>query len=185
MEKYVKAKEAAEFYKTSVSNVRRMAREGMIPAKRTEGGHFIYLLKTAAEENTLKKIVYSRVSSKKQTEDLERQTQYLHEKYPEYEIISDVGSGINFSRKGFRSILNYLFQGQIQEVVVAHKDRFSRFGFEFFQWIFEYFGAKLISDSDEDDREDFLGDVMEIFTVFTARYYGKRKYLRKMDKMGK
>lgn len=184
MEKYVKAKEAADFYHTSVSNVRRMAREGMIPVKKTQGGHYSYLL--GAEVDTeMKKIIYARVSSKKQKEDLERQILFLQEKYPGYEIISDIGSGINFSRKGFRTILNFLYRRQVSEVVVAHKDRFSRFGFEFFQWMFDYFGGKLLSDSEDEGTEDILGDVMEIFTEFSVKYYGKRKYLHKMEKLEK
>jgi predicted site-specific integrase-resolvase len=67
--------------------------------------------------------------------------------------------------------LEQLFQGNIKKVVVAHQDRFTRFGFDFFQWMFTQFGSVL--ETMEDKKSN---DLMEILTLFTARYYGKRKY---------
>jgi predicted site-specific integrase-resolvase len=81
-------------------------------------------------------IIYARVSSSKQSQDLKRQEKYLKTKYPTAELKSDIGSGLNYKRTGFRAILQSLFKGNIKEVVVAHKDRFTRFGFEFFEWLF-------------------------------------------------
>jgi putative resolvase len=184
----VKAKEAAEFYSISESNLRKWAREGRIPAERTVAGNFIYLIPTKEDEEKVavvetwsKNIIYVRVSSRKQITDLQRQANYLSEKYPGYTIVKDVGSGINYKRKGFQSILDKLFTGDIEKVVVAHQDRWSRFGFDFFQWLFSKFNAVLESvDSPTNaNGEDLVGDIMEIFTVFSARYYGKRKYTKK------
>jgi predicted site-specific integrase-resolvase len=116
------------------------------------------------------------VSSKKQEVNLKNQIKYLKGKYPKYKVVSDVGSGINYKRAGFKWILQQLFKGNIKEVVVASKDRFSRFGFDLFEWIFSEFGAVLKSASQYEEDEDFVGDIMEIFTVFTARYHGRRRY---------
>lgn len=183
----VKAKEAAEFYSISESNLRKWAREGKIPAERTVAGNFIYLIPTKEDEEKVavvetwsKNIIYVRVSSRKQITDLQRQANYLAEKYPGYTIVKDVGSGINYKRKGFQAILDKLFSGDIKKVVVAHQDRWSRFGFDFFQWLFSKFDAVLESvDSPTNaNGEDLVGDIMEIFTVFSARYYGKRKYTK-------
>jgi len=187
MPRRVKAKEAAEFYSTSESNLRKWAREGRIPAERTPAGNFLYLIYTEEDEKKVKEeepivwtenIVYTRVSSKKQLGDLNRQAEFLSSKYPGYTVVKDVGSGINYKRKGFQSILERLFSGSVKKVVVAHQDRWSRFGFDFFQWLFSKFDAILepMEFSKKPNGDDLVGDIMEIFTVFTARYYGRRKY---------
>jgi predicted site-specific integrase-resolvase len=186
---YVKASKAARYYNISESNLRLWAREGRIPVKKSITGRYQYFIpiKSAGTSsnsasgrnpNQLSpRIIYARVSSRHQQHDLERQIVWLQQKYPEYTLVTDIGSGINYKRKGFQTILEHLFSGNIEEVVVAHQDRFSRFGFDLFEWIFSKFKAKLICLEQHDNyEEDIIGDIMEIFTVFSARYYGKRKY---------
>ena len=121
----------------------------------------------------------SRVSSSKQKNDLQRQIDYLHEKFPNHDIISDIGSGLNFKRKGFVKILECLIEGGIKEVVVAHKDRICRFGYDLVEQLFKKFGSVLTiveSDGIKEPINEFAEDVLSIITVFTARYYGSRKY---------
>ena len=189
--KKVKASEASQYYKTSISNIRKWARDGSIPVQQTPKGHYNYIIPVPTkntvvqdneDQNFPKEIIYTRVSSKKQKEDLQRQSRYLSTFYPSYHLITDIGSGINYRRKGFKTILEQLIKGNIKKVVVAYKDRFTRFGFDYFQWMFQQYGAVLESmDQEElDSREDLLSDLMEVITVFTARYYGRRKY--KTDK---
>ena len=178
MEILVKPPEAAKHYNVSISTLRRWARNGKIKYEETEGGHYRYYITTdetikdTAEQELSEYIIYARVSSKKQQPDLIRQIKFLRKKYPGY---TDIGSGINFKRKGFQTILERLFNGTIKEVVVAYPDRFSRFGFDLFEWIFNKFGGKLVhlQASTTSGEHDFLS---EIITVFTARYNGKRKY---------
>jgi putative resolvase len=181
----VKAHEAAEYYGISISNVRKWGREGAIPTERTPKGHYIYIIpecckqsEPASPEDWSDSIIYARVSSKKQKGDLLRQVQTLQSKYPNYTLLQDIGSGLNYERKNFRSLLERLFQGKIRRVVVSHQDRFCRFGFDFFQWLFQYFGATLESmeHPNPETGDSMVADIMEIFTVFTARYYGRRKY---------
>jgi predicted site-specific integrase-resolvase len=183
----VKASEAAQYYGISISNVRKWARDGTIPTIQTPTGRYIYLLPPpdhfiSDDENGGENIIYSRVSSRKQFGDLQNQTRLLKEKYPNYKSIQDIGSGINYKRQGFITILEQLFQRKVKRVVVSHQDRFSRFGFEFFQWLFQQFGAVLESMEHHASNtgEDMVADIMEIFTVFTARYYGSRKYRSKL-----
>jgi predicted site-specific integrase-resolvase len=183
MEILVKAPEAAKFYDISISNLRKLAREGKIKTKLTSGGHYRYIItkdiiSEESDSELSQYIIYARVSSKKQEHDLERQIKFLRNKYPKHSLVRDIGSGINFKRKGFQTILDKLFKGDIKEVVVAYSDRFSRFGFEFFQWIFSKFGATLhqLEASSNSSEDELLSDVMEILTVFTARYHGRRKY---------
>ena len=189
--KKVKASEASKYYNTSISNIRKWARDGSIPAEQTPKGHYNYIIpiinkpKPAKiiqdqiqETEFPKEIIYARVSSRKQSDDLKRQSRYLSTFYPNYYLITDIGSGINYKRKGFKTILEQLIKGNIKKVVVAFKDRFTRFGFDYFQWLFQQYGAVLESlDQEElDSRDDLLSDLMEVITVFTARYYGRRKY---------
>jgi predicted site-specific integrase-resolvase len=181
----VKAHEAAAYYGISISNLRKWGREGAIPTERTPKGHFIYIIPECCKRSEFTtpdewsdSIIYARVSSKKQKGDLLHQVQALQSKFPEYTLLEDIGSGFNYERKNFRSLLERLFQGKIRRVVVSHQDRFCRFGFDFFQWLFQQFGATLESmeHPNPEKGEDMVADIMEVFTVFTARYYGRRKY---------
>ena len=179
----LKAKEAAEYYNLSISHIRKLAREGKIEVIPTIGGHYRYVIKSdETEENTSdttsENIIYARVSSKKQQNDLQRQIIKLQRAFPNFEIITDIGSGINFQRKGFKRIMELLFQGKIRKVMVASQDRFSRFGFDFFQWIFNQFDATLesVNTAKINSNEELADDLMEIITVFTSRYYGRRSH---------
>lgn len=184
MAKKVKAHEAAAFYNVSISNLRKWARDGGIPVEKTPGGHYLYILPEPEpnipdDDKWSESIIYARVSSKLQYNDLQHQISHLSILYPGYTVVKDIGSGINYKRDGFRSILERLFKGNIKRVVVAHQDRFTRFGFDFFQWLFEQFGAVLesVEQPSAASGEDMVADIMEVFTVFSARYYGRRKYL--------
>lgn len=130
-----------------------------------------------AEANKRKGVIYGRVSSCKQKEDLERQVNYLKELYPEYEVIKDIASGLNFERKGLNKLLEECTQGNISTVVVTHKDRLARYGCELIFWIFEKFNVEVIihdSDPGIEGQEELSDDIISIITVFTARYYGSR-----------
>jgi len=160
----------------SQQTLRRWASVGKISFITTDGGHRRYYLPSS--HPTASKIIYARVSSKKQSADLQRQISFLQNQFPEYEIITDIGSGINFQRPGLISILERLFQNNIQELVVAHKDRLTRFGFDLFVWIFSQFGATInvIQDQKSSPSEELSNDLLAIITVFTARLHGSRKY---------
>ncbi len=99
--------------------------------------------KEVSNEKQRRKICYCRVSTRSQKEDLERQVQFFQGEYPGYEIIKDIGSGLNSKRKGFNSILDSGIKGDLEEVVVTHRDRFCRFDFDIFERIIqEYSGEK-------------------------------------------
>ena len=174
---YVSPREASKYYNVSEQTLRQWANIGKLKFKTTEGGHRRYEI---VENIAGRTIIYARVSSRKQERDLNNQIGFLKKAYPEYEVISDIGSGINFKREGFRTILEQLFCRNIKEVVVTSDDRFARIGAgELFKWMFEYFGAKLTVLSKKRNvsaAEEFTEDLLEIITVFTARYHGKRKY---------
>jgi len=127
------------------------------------------------------------VSSNKQRDDLERQSKYLRDKYPTYTIISDIGSGINYNREGLKKILELSMSNKLSEVVVAHKDRLARFGFELIEYIFKFNGTKLTIDNQNNekpksDSEELSDDLLSIIHVFSCRQMGKRRYNNKNKK---
>lgn len=176
--KMFKPKELSELLGVSKECLRNWSLEGKIKFTTTEGGHRRYIYEFV-EEDKKQSIIYTRVSSSKQKNDLKRQSAYLKEHFPDHELITDIGSGLNFKRKGLLRILELLFSGNIKEVVVAHRDRLCRFGFELFEFIFKKHGAILTVFENEGIKapiNEFAEDVLSIITVFTARYYGSRKY---------
>lgn len=127
-----------------------------------------------------KSVCYARVSSSQQKDDLERQVDSLKKLYPSYEIIKDVGSGINFKRRGFQQLLKEVFNGNIKEIVIAHRDRLCRFGFDLLQWIFDYHKTTLVvlDATKNDPNEDLCKDVLSLLHIFACRINGKRKYTK-------
>lgn len=130
----------------------------------------------AKKENT--KFLYCRVSSSKQRDDLQRQIQALQDKYPDHQVVTDIGSGLNFKRKGLQRLLDRCTSGDVEEIVVAHKDRLCRFGYEWLQWFFNKHNVSLIIQDDhcQSAEQELLEDLMAIVHVFSCRLHGKRMY---------
>lgn len=125
------------------------------------------------------KIVYARVSTRNQRDDLERQVQYLRQRYPDHDIITDVASGLNFNRQGLKTILDKALQGTLKQIVVAHQDRLCRFGFDLIHYLLvEKCGAELVvlNNPKSTPQEELVTDLLSIVTVFSARANGLRKY---------
>jgi len=129
-----------------------------------------------------KNILHARVSSKKQMADLSRQAEFLKRAKPEfsdYELISDVASGINFKRKGLSTILDMCLQRTIGNIVVAHKDRLCRFGFELINELVQKSGGNIIvlnENENKSDEQELSEDLLSIVLIFCFRQMGKRKY---------
>jgi len=125
-------------------------------------------------------ISYVRVSSNLQKNDLERQEKMMKDIYPNNIIIRDIGSGINMNRRGLRKIIDLAIEGKVQQVVVAHKDRLTRFGYELIEDIIKkYSGGKievLNREKDTAPEEELAKDVLQIMNVFVAKMNGMRKY---------
>ncbi len=127
---------------------------------------------------------YARVSSHDQKDDLVRQsdrlTGYL-ENEPNSLVISDLGSGLDFKKRGLNSLILLILQGKVKQVVVTNKDRLLRFGFELILKLVVYFGGsiKVLDDDKKSDEEELSRDVLSIITVFSARLYSKRSHKNK------
>jgi predicted site-specific integrase-resolvase len=131
-------------------------------------------------------IVYARVSSKKQEADLARQRDALVRLYPQYEVVTDIASGINFKRRGLVSILDRAMRGCVEEVVVAHRDRLCRIAFDLVEHVLRQAGVRLVvldagagvggeggGNGDTDDVAELQEDILAIATVFVASNNGK------------
>jgi len=132
----------------SYSTLSRWVREGRIKAVRTAGGKFRIPeseVRRIAEGlpvgKEIRALIYARVSSSDQESDLERQAQYLTEYraskgYKVINVLSDVASGLKTDRKGLLKLFNYAVNKQVDAVVVTHRDRLTRFGFEYLEHFF-------------------------------------------------
>ena len=136
-----------------------------------------------------KNYIYARVSTRKQMDDLERQIEYIksqREEYGTYEVISDVASGINFNRKGLSKLLDLCLQDSIGKIVVAHRDRLARFGFELIKSIVEKKGGELVvlsEDENKSSEQELAEDLLSIVHIFTCRQMGKRSYKKKITEV--
>jgi putative resolvase len=195
MHRFYKISHAAEALGVSHNAIRKWADDGDIRCIRTPGGqrlidptsipgYQIHAEKAKHQERVT--ILYSRVSSTKQKDDLQRQQQHLRGYLPDqptrpYQEVSDVGSGLNFKRPGLLRVLGLVKEGRVHELVVASKDRLARFGFELIEWLCLEFGTKLIvQDCQDGAPEEELGkDLMAIVQVYCCRWNGRRRYKAK------
>ena len=104
----------------------------------------------------------------------------MHQKYPSYLIIEDIGSGLNLNKRGIRKIIKLAIAGKINELVVAYRDRLTRFGFELIEeFIKDYSKGKLIVLNETEKlepEEEIVKDIMAIMNVYVAKMNGLRKY---------
>jgi predicted site-specific integrase-resolvase len=185
---FVTTRVASRHLGVAATTLRKWADNGTINYIRTPGGKRLYeidqLIPTNQETQSKQSICYCRVSSNGQKEDLQRQIQYMQNKFPNHTIMYDIGSGINFNRKSLRTILELSSKGLVKEVVVAYRDRLCRFAFELCQWFFHLHGVKLMvlnETMDSSANSELAEDLLAIINVFNCRVNGKRKYKTKKD----
>lgn len=181
--KYVCGAEIKKILGVADSTLREWADTGKIKSFRTPGGQRRYeiadLFKAPTAITKPKNgIVYARVSSGKQRDDLDRQVAFLRIKYPDHIVITDVASGINWKRKGLKTILELANKGDIYEVVVAARDRLCRFAFELIEHILTINNVRItVLDATEMSPEQELSDdLLSIVQIFCCRRNGKRRY---------
>ena len=195
MERFVSIGEAAGALGVSVTTLRRWEVNGKLIAAYTAGGHRrydltklrpdLYLVPDQLERRT---VADAGVSSPDQKNDLERQKQvlelYCAQQGWNFEVVADLGSGMNYHKKGLKQLLLQILDGRVGRLVIAHKDRLLRFGAGL---VFAICKAKhvevviLNQGQDTTFEEELARDVLEIITVFSARLYGSRS--RKNQKL--
>ncbi|KKD37388.1 IS607 family transposase [Limnoraphis robusta Tam1] len=181
MAKYVKPKEAAQTLGVNERTLRRWEENGSIEAIRTPSGQRRYNIESYAARagNNRKVVLYARVSSRAQQRDLNRQVAALSNLYPQAEIVSEIGGGLNFKRKKMLALLGQILSGDVRMVVVAHKDRLARFGFDLFQWLCEQNRCELVvlNETSLSPEREMVEDILAILHCFSSRLYGLRKYI--------
>ena len=186
---YLSAKSVSKKLGVTAQTLRNWDREGKLkPAYVKSNGYRYYslddILSFTQERKTkkeLKVIAYARVSSKKQSDDLERQidnlNKILKDKYTNFEIISDIGSGINYTKPGLKKLIQAINKKEVDLIIVLYKDRLVRFGFELIEYFAKLNNVKIeVIDNNEKPQEtELVEDLVQIITVFSCRIQGTRK----------
>lgn len=185
---YKTRKDASEILGIHYHTLYRLAKGGKIETVKIGSQQMYnvdkYLRENKIEKNNKRKICYCRVSSQKQKEDLKRQIEYMKNKYPTYEIISDIGSGLNFNRNGLNEIIESAIKGEVEIVVVSYKDRLARFGYELIEKLIKDYsnGEIKIENKKEEETpaEEISKDIIAIMNVYVAKMNGLRKYKKEI-----
>lgn len=179
----LRPRDAAKQFGVSRSTLKRWEREGRICTHRTHGNHRRYDGNNILDSNPSQRKLYAycRVSSQKQKDDLERQKTAMQEAHPTHEIVTDIGSGLNFKRKGLLRMVDDILRGDVEEVVVSHRDRLCRFAFDFFEWLCQRNNTRLVVKNQEirSAELELSEDLMAIVHVFSCRHHGMRRYATK------
>lgn len=174
-------KKACEILCIHPNTLRKWANEGKIKHIKTDAGQRRYDVASFLQSSSdRRKIVYARVSSRNQKNDLLGQVRELRERCPDHEVIEDFGSGLNFKRKGLQALLDAILSGTVAEVVVAHRDRLCRFGFELVEHLAHKHNCRLVvlNDTSLSPHAELTQDLLAILHVFSSRLYGLRRYRR-------
>lgn len=196
---FVSIKRASEITGIEQQTLRKLGDKQVIKSYKTPSGQRRFCKKSLEElcnsqnaildapESKRINFLYARVSTKKQMDDLHRQIEYMSTYRPEYAefvLVSDIGSGINFKRKGLKNLLDSCLQGTIGEVVVAHRDRLSRFAFELIELLIIEAGGKITvldNDNNKSSEQELAEDLLSIVHIYSCRQMGRRSYKRKSD----
>ncbi|MEN8215597.1 MAG: IS607 family transposase [Pseudomonadota bacterium] len=184
--KYVSSKKASQQLGLHPNTLRHYADNGTIKFYRTESGQRRYNVEAYLGflQKQTSTICYCRVSSPKQRYDLKRQVQFMREQYPNAEIVKDIGSGLNYKRRGLKSLLERAMRGEQLQIVVAHKDRLARFGFELISFLIQQNGGEIVvlKQTNLSPEQEFTNDLLSILHVFSCRMHGLRNCRTKVRK---
>ena len=200
MNKYSGGKEASEKLGVHQRTLMQWDKKGLIKVIRTPGNKRLYDVEGFLKEHKLNiedkiniientndklNICYVRVSTNGQKDDLKRQKEMMKELYNDYMIIEDIGSGLNLNKKGLRKIIDLAIEGRVNKLVIAHKDRLVRFGYELIEDLIKKYsnGEIIIVNKKEEVKkpeEELIYDVLQIMNVYVAKMNGLRRYKKKI-----
>lgn len=201
MSKLLTIKQTAEYLNVSTDTLRKWDKSGKLVPLTTSGGHrryqqeqldeYIGITKESVETSVLV-ATYSRVSSheQKQKGDLDRQSQRLSEYCAKKKlnvgyIIKDVGSGLSDTRNGFVKVTNLVIDKKITKLIIEHRDRLTRFQYNFIEKMFNSYGVEIIhiEKNDVSEQEDLVSDIMSLMASFSGKLYGRRSAERRKNKV--
>mgnify|MGYP004651064785 FL=1 len=187
MSKYYSINEFSKILGVSAQTLRNWDKNGKLHPHHTSSNGYRYysheqLNQVMNIKPNLDRIVigYCRVSSNKQKDDLERQIEnmklYLTSQGKPFEIISDIGSGINYKKKGLKELIRRISQNKVEKVVVLYEDRLLRFGFELVEYIASLYNCdiEIIDNTEKPEQQELVEDLAQIITVFSCKLQGKR-----------
>ena len=187
MSKYYSINKFSKILGISVQTLRNWDKKGKLhPHHTSSNGYRYYSHEQLNQVMNVKPnldrsvIGYCRVSSNKQKDDLERQIDnvriYLQAKGQPFEIISDIGSGIDYKKKGLQELIRRISQNQVEKVVVLYKDRLLRFGFELIEYITSLYNCEIeiIDNTEKSEQQELVEDLVQMITVFSCKLQGKR-----------
>ena len=187
MSKYYSINEFSKILGVSAQTLRNWDKNGKLHPHHTSSNGYRYytpeqLNQVMNIKPNLDRIVigYCRVSSNKQKDDLERQIEnmklYLTSQGKPFEIISDIGSGINYKKKGLKELIRRISQNKVEKVVVLYEDRLLRFGFELVEYIASLYNCdiEIIDNTEKPEQQELVQDLAQIITVFSCKLQGKR-----------
>lgn len=186
--KYYSAKEVTKILGVTAQTLRNWDKQNKLKPSYTKSNGYRYyseesILSYTQERKTKKDlnvIGYARVSSKKQEDDLNRQidnlNKYISNKYTSFEIISDIGSGINYSKPGLLKLIDKINRKEVDLIIVLYKDRLLRFGFELIEYFASINNVKIeILDKPQEEQQELVEDLVQIITVYACKLQGRRK----------
>ena len=185
--KYYSINEFSKILGVSAQTLRNWDKNGKLHPHHTSSNGYRYYsheqlgqvinIKTNVDR---KVIGYCRVSSNKQKDDLKRQIEnmevYLTSLEKPFEIITDIGSGINYKKKGLKELIKLITQNKVEKVVVLYKDRLVRFGFELIEYLASLYNCEIeiVDNTEKSEQQELVEDLIQIITVFSCRLQGKR-----------
>lgn len=189
-----KPNEFAELINVSVRTLQRWDVEGKLKAFRTPTNRRYYTYEQYLEykgihkeENSRKVVLYTRVSTSNQKNDLKNQVEFLRQ-YANAkgmivdEVIEDYGSGLNYNRKKWNKLIDSCMTNEVSTIIITHKDRFIRFGYSWFERFLGKFNVEIIVVNNESlsPQEELVQDIISILHIFSCRIYGLRKYKKQI-----
>jgi putative resolvase len=200
MSKLLTTKQAADYLNVSADTLRKWNKSNKLVPLTTTGGHRRYQVELLDEYIGISRsvvetpdlvVTYSRVSSheQKQKGDLDRQSQRLSEYCAKKKlnvgfIIKDVGSGLSDTRNGFIRLTNLVIEKKVCKIIIEHKDRLTRFQYNFIEKIFKSYSVEIIhiENNDVGEQEDLVTDIISLMASFSGKVYGKRSAERRRKK---
>ncbi|MCR1964411.1 IS607 family transposase [Clostridium perfringens] len=194
MSKHYKPKEFAELLNISIITLQRWDNDGKLKAFRTTTNRRYYTYEQYLEYTGIHKetdsrkiVIYTRVSTSNQKDDLKNQVEFLRQ-YANTkgiivdEVIEDYGSGLNYNRKKWNRLIDSCMTNEISTIIITHKDRFIRFGYDWFESFLAKFNVEIIVVNNESlsPQEELVQDIISILHIFSCRIYGLRKYKKKI-----
>ena len=184
MDQYVSCREVQKVLKIHYQTLYRMAERGEIEIVKIGNRRMYNLSKflriKGMDNNKKRKICYCRVSNKKQNDDLTKQIELMKENYKNYDVISDIGSGLDMKRPGLLKIIEMAINNEIEELVVTYKDRLARFNYDLIEYLIEKYSKGKITVinhvEEKTPKEELLKDITSIMNIYSPKINGLKKY---------